>query len=457
MVSAVILALGMFLLPYPLALPAGLLILLLVASTYTVFNKNEGSRARWILVTIFLAHLTLMAIPLYLFLWSNDRLPEEYGQTLMLRAGILGGAGIVSLVLTAIFALVSVYISSVYLLSLHTAEEDISVYEAMRSFVAVLLNTSYDWMIISEGQIKTTRPGGVMKQLGGPGKLIIEPGNAVVLQSGGRVTRVCGAGIVSTKRFENIKEVVNLRNQFAVVPVENVITADKIPLTITMGVGYRIKPADDSNAQDVIKDSEGLFAVNRKIILNAVYENTADGKWTGLGKGAPAAQLRDQVMALTLDEIFPEGVTTPDMRKIKQIEDKILANLNGFASSKGIWFTGVDIQQVIMPERVKEAIEMKVRADAEAKAIEGIEGARGKAFGEMLQYILLPFFQNQVDSKAALKLVEIFVNQNKHILTDDILRHQYLGVLEKMAQSEGTKIFSSNGAQPTIESPISSK
>lgn len=460
-VAVLILAAGAFLLPYRFALPVGMLVLLLLVVIYTFFNKDEGSRARWILATVFLVHQALMVVPAYLYLSANNRLPDEYLQMLILRAAVLGITGFVSLVLTFIFALVSVYISSFYMMSLHTVEEGLSMRQIMRSFVAVLLNTNYDWMIISEGEIKTTRPGGVMKKLGGPGKIVIEPGNAVVLQSGGRVTRVCGAGIVSTKRFENIKEIVNLRNQFIVSTVENVITADKIPLTITMGIGYRIKPATTPNtngvirsaenaivvepiANGIIRDSQGLFPVEEKTILNAVYENTA-GKWTGLGGGAPVVQLRDQVMAYTVDELLVQGGGgTPDKRKIKKIEDEILTNLNGFASSKGILFTSVDIQQIKLPDTVVESMMLEIKSEAEARSIRRITEERNRAQRELIDEILsiIANHKGKPLDETDIQLATVFVQLGRRGLADDVLGHQYIEMLNKLAEGQGAKFFS---------------
>ena len=425
----------LILVPGDYAFYLSILLLIAGAFTYATISKDEGNSARWIFIAIFFLIAGVIASVSVAYLQQNIQ-SSAYPAMVIIRVFSVALGSIISLIATFLFFLLTAFVASIYVLSLQTVE-GITVWQAFRSFIPTVLNTQYDWMVVSDGQIKKTREKGVMKWLGGPGKIIVEPGNAVVLQRGGQFTRVCGPGVHLTKRFEMIREVFDLRPHFKVSLVENVITKDRIPLTIELGMGYRIKPAEDLNSPTVIKAKENLFPVEKDTLMSAAFNNTA-GKWSGLGAGAPVAQLHDQIMSYTLDELFeliPGTEPSPNNRMINQIEMDILDTLNGFAANNGLLFTVVDIRQITLPLKVKEAM-------IEAQATKLVEDQRNDAKKELIEDLLDTIQERRGEiGEGEIRLVHDFVERTTHI---DMLR--------KMADSDGTKII--NASNSPIEHPI---
>ncbi len=427
--------------PFSYTLWIGIGILLLAMLFWAIFSEDEASRARWVFGAVF-------DLMLGVGTWMmGQRLQEIHPPTdwdvameqqfIALLLGFL-----ISTVATTIFALITIYVAGVYVLSIQTAE-GITVWQAFRSLLSLVLNIQYDWLVVSGGQVTTTRPGGVMKELGGPGKVIVDPGNAVVLQRGGKITQVCGPGVWMTKRNEKIREIFDLRPQFELKTVENVLTRDHIPLNIVVGIGYRLTPADRGQA-DVIADNENAYAVNRSTLIRAAANNTGAG-WRGLGGGAPAAQLHDQIMQRTFDELFRSTPgADPDPREIRRIEQAILAACNSFGPNNGVTFTGIDIRQITPPPEMVEAMMLEIKSDAEARSIRRITEERNRAQHELIDEILAIIAKYKVEplDETDIQLATVFVQLGRRGLTDDVLGHQYIDMLKKLAEGQGAKIFS---------------
>jgi len=438
---AIVLGLLLALYPAVYTLGAGLTILFLVTLLYATFNPTENGRARWIFMAVFVLLAGVIGVSLLNLLQRNQP-PDGLWIAFLQQIFALAGGAVLAALLTTIFALITIYVAGVYVLSIQTAE-GITVWQAFRSLLSLILNIQYDWIVVSGGQVTTTRPGGVMKELGGPGKVIVDPGNAVVLQRGGKITQVCGPGVWMTKRNEKIREIFDLRPQFELKTVENVLTRDHIPLNIVVGIGYRLTPADKGHG-DVIADNENAYAVNRGTLIKAAANNTAAG-WRGLGGGAPVAQLHDQIMQRTFDELFRATPgADPDPREIRRIEQAILTACNGFGPNNGVTFTGIDIRQITPPPELVEAMMLEIKSDAEARSIRRITEERNRAQHELIDEILAIIAKYKVEplDETDIQLATVFVQLGRRGLTDDVLGHQYIDMLKKLAEGQGAKIFS---------------
>jgi regulator of protease activity HflC (stomatin/prohibitin superfamily) len=446
------------------AVPAGLGLIFLGALFFATFNDDEGARARWIYISVFFLLLGLLASGLLYNLQGAGRMPASYEGLLLARLIVLLLTGLTSLLLTAVFFVITVYISSYYVLSM-TISEEINIWHAFRSFIALVLDTQYDWLVVGGGREIKTREGGMLSKLGGPGRIIIEPGNAVVLQKSGKITRVVGAGVVFTNRHEHIRQIFDLRNKFDSQTLNNVMTRDQIPLDVGIGIGYRIlrepaltkaqikneraKAYSDQNADDIVVDTLGMFPVKVGTLHKAIFNNT-EHSWEGLAKGAPTVQLRDHFQSYRLEQLFellPTGDEPPhpNQRLISRIEQDILATLNGFASNNGISFTTIDIREIRLPQKMMDALMLELKSIKEAEAIRRISEQRNNAQREMIDGILrtISRFTGKPVGDVELQLATVFAQLGKRALTDDVLGHQYIEMLGELAKSDGPKVFTS--------------
>lgn len=442
--------------PGTFTLEAGLIIMFLGVFLYSLAKKeDEFARARWFAIAFFLLVMVIVAS----LVKSVSGEPDGYQAELMMRGWAIFVSIIISAPATALFLLLVIYISGVYTLALHESE-GISIAEAMRAFFALLIGTNQDWVIVSEGKITKTKEGGLLKKLGGPGKVIVTPGNAVILERTGKITRICGAGVVSTKRPENIRCIFDLRPQYAVKHLENVITADKIPLKIELGIGYTITPAFNQLPPNhpvplelpypagLITDNYGAYPVLEETLRRAAFNNTAGG-WNGLAEGAVISNLLDEIMARNLADIFSLDPTNPSViqrRTVHKIEEDIRERLAGLRNN-GVTITGVDIRSITMPKSVEEAVYLELKSDAEARAIASIETQRNRVRGKLMRSFLNSITTQRSQpggqiSQIEMELATTFAKITQRALTDDVLGRQYVEVLERLSNNQGLKSLS---------------
>ncbi|GAB4435545.1 MAG: hypothetical protein Kow0031_17300 [Anaerolineae bacterium] len=380
-------------------------------------------------------------LPLKFQIDSLNSLAFFEERVLALLLGALGG-----FVLTLIFFVMVGYFSSIYVLALH--EEDMTFFTAFKSFIFLIFNFSLAWLVVEDGKIIEVKKQGFTNEWLSRGKIFVKPGNAIVTDRGGRITGIHGPGVVFTQKNERIREVFDLRPQFWVGNVENVMTADRIPLDIELGVGYRITPYSGPMPpppNTVLHEREyDAYPVQIDTLRRAAFNTTA-GRWSGFCQGAPGVQLRDQIMTHTIDQLFTvAGPLMVATRQIQQIEQQIQTALNAFANANfGVTITTVDIRQMNLPEDIKDAIHTRLKANAEAEAITAIESRRNEARGQLVTRILnaISTGTGSTIGQTELQLATIFAQISRRALTDDVLGHQYIEMLKAMSTGDATKIF----------------
>jgi len=396
--------------------------------------------------------------------------------------GLITGALVVGVPLLAVML-----VSSEYILALHEVH-GIKRRDALRVLWSLIMGINYPWVIIEDGKVTQSKPEGVLSEIGGPGVAVIRAGNAVVFELNGKISQVAGPGLVLLKQYERIKAIFELRPQSETRETENVLTKDRIPLTIVMGVGFQIEPKEvtvqrpesfvEPNGEalsEVIGDD--LYETYRATLEKAVYHAPPHG-WEVMTPGAAQSLLRDIIATYNFDEIFKlvdkakegsEGFD-PDPRTIKEIENEIVKRLSAGAPERGVHARWVDIREIRIREDVlgkvldwwgtewEKRIAIKeaegereatiVRADgeriallrsaqAEARALTVLEKVKAKARKEMIRQIVDAL--NQVDKDMALRFTRLMEQLSCDMVTDSISARRYIEVLEVLAKSEGQK------------------
>jgi regulator of protease activity HflC (stomatin/prohibitin superfamily) len=380
--------------------------------------------------------------------------------------------------------------SSEYVLALHEVH-DIRRKHALRVLWSLIMNFNYPWMIIEDGKMTQSKPAGVLPEIGGPGVAVIRAGNAVVFQWAGKISQITGSGIVLLKRYERIRAIFKLGPQWQTRELENVLTKDRIPLTIVMGVGFQIEPKGvtdqrpesfvEPNGEALSEVIGTLYKVYRATVEKAAYYITPNG-WDVLTPGVAQNLLRDIIATYNFDEIFRRvgeeemegeeepGGFDPDQRTIREIEDKIMERLSAAAPQWGAQAQGVDIGEIRIREDVLEKMldwwgaEWKkriaireaeaereatiVKADgeriallrsteAEARALTALERVKAEARGEVIRQMMDAL--NQVDRRMALRFIRVVEQLSRDMVTDNIGARRYIEVLEALAKSDGPK------------------
>ncbi|HIE38470.1 MAG TPA: SPFH domain-containing protein [Anaerolineae bacterium] len=98
----------------------------------------------------------------------------------------------------------------------------------------------YPYLIVREGRIGEKYENTPLARLGGPGNAIIFNDSAVILERFGRLIHLAGPGAVFLRRFERIREVVDLRPQERSLVAE-ALTKDGIPVQTEVQVRFRLE------------------------------------------------------------------------------------------------------------------------------------------------------------------------------------------------------------------------
>jgi regulator of protease activity HflC (stomatin/prohibitin superfamily) len=468
-------------------------VLLIIGSLFLILYLS-GPKWRRLLITLylFLVVTLLTSTGLQMFLADNKtvaRLIEENkvvnfligGLTeqiiLSTLVGLITGAFVVGVPLLAVMLA-----SSEYILALHEAH-GIGRRDALRMLWSLIMGLNYPWMIIEDGKVTYSKPAGVLPELGGPGVAVIRAGNAVVFQRSGKISQITGSGLILLKRYERIRVILELRPLWELKELENVLTKDRIPLTIVMGVGFQIEPkgATDQRPESFVEPNGEalsevigtLYKVYRGTVEKAASHTPPDG-WDVLTPGMAQNLLRDIVATYHFDEIFEKvdevegepGGFDPDERTIKKIEDKIMERLSAAAPKWGAEAQGVDIREIriredvldklldwwraewgkriVIKEAEAEREALFKKAEGEAGAIKAVEGAKAEIRKKILEQMAKLV---NLDRNLAFRFISIMEKLSRDMTADDVAGRRYIEVLEAIAKSDGQKTIVIGGDQ----------
>jgi len=281
-----------------------------------------------------------------------------------------------------------ILVSSHFVLALYPG---VRVGDAGRQLWTLITGINYPYQIVEDGKVTRTKPAGILDVIGGPGIVVIKPGNAVVFELGGTVTKIEGPGVVKTRMFEMIKKVVDLRPQWETIEANDVQTRDGIPLHLKAGAGYKIEPLANAVGRLGAVGPVGPFnatimgvhPVHKDSVFCAVYlAGTSD--WQRTSCGAVELALRDAIGQRTLAEIYgqaADGALGPTI--IPQLEREALTGVSAWALAWGVTITTVDITALEAPAEVRE----RILKQWEAEAQRGLIAAKGEAEARVLDAI----------------------------------------------------------------------
>lgn len=258
-------------------------------------------------------------------------------------------------------------LSSNVVLGMHEWE-GITRRDAFDFLWGIIVGINQPWVVIENGEVVTSKKKGIFHTMGGPGLVIVRPGNAAVLQRTGAITKIAGPGLHRVRRHEKVRQLVRLSPLWKTETVEGVLTRDGVPLTTRLGVGYGIESKEDTDRRGGTPTDrrviEGDYPVYEDTIRKAVLNVTPAG-WEVTSCAGCESQLRDIIGTYTLDQLF--GLETVErgvdpalelhesQRVIKRIEERVLGNFAPVAAENfGIKIGMVDIQSVEVPDQVAE-------------------------------------------------------------------------------------------------------
>ncbi len=290
-----------------------------------------------------------VAAPLYAAIFDPDRVRIFWS--------FLGG-----IVLAAIaFGIFLAVVALIAGFSLYHTSPQYRGYElqAARSGLNLALGIENGYMFIEDTNMQQVRePEGLLARFGGPGRLVVRLGHAVVLEKDGRPSRVVGSGLTFLQPLERVSMVVPLYGRSEPVVIEDIETKDRAMIErFEFLVFHR---ADPGPKEHQVRD--GPMSYNRYIILNKIWDPAA-ADWTRLINSVSQSVARDMIGRYKLEEIIPMA----DTRRA-EFKQALKDGINQVIKRLGLEASVVDIGRIKLPDETRKQLLDRWNADWESRA-----------------------------------------------------------------------------------------
>lgn len=190
---------------------------------------------------------------------------------------------------------------------------------AWNYLIASLFAIGYPRLVIRNGAPELADgKQNTLAQIGGPGFLDIKLGNAVLLERGIGPTQVLGSGLFFIRRFESIRDIIDLREIHRARAATTVWTKDGIQLTVrNIEATFRIDTGKEQR-----RTEERPYPYSTQAVRTAVYDrivrgrhlqtNEADlGAWADGILGAIVGRVTDWIARQRLDSLTAPELEDP--------------------------------------------------------------------------------------------------------------------------------------------------
>ncbi len=172
--------------------------------------------------------------------------------------------------------------------------------QATKTSLFGILGVSQGRINVREGKAQMeSKPEDSLLRFGGPGELMVQEGNAVILEQNGRVSRVVASGPTFLRSFERLSMVVPLQTRAERIFVEQVVTSEGImidQLEIWVFHTVALGPIEE-------RTQDGQYEYNENILRTQIWSPSSND-WRETVKGITDRMARKVVPKYTLDEIM---------------------------------------------------------------------------------------------------------------------------------------------------------
>ena len=325
-----------------------------------------------------------------------------------------------------ILIIVGLIMMNTYLADYHKG--DYPFLPTLAAMISVALGINKRVELVDEGKSRTLRaPSKGWAKFAGPGLLIVVDGHAVVLERGGRISKIVGAGITLTKRYERPNLIVPLRTQTVAKPITNVVTRDGVIIEEFNLFAYcQVDPgsAQPSKGSEFAYDEDNI----RKIwkLIGRDWDKVKTAMETIAG-----TSLRDVIARHDLDEIFTakgtgRSLTSASVEPRQMIKDELCTQINEISLDfLAIRVVAADIGEIKIPQEAEERLLQKWTAEWDQR-IETI-----KAETEKLVQVAKATARMQTIQAIAQGLKQLL---GKDAKPEDLIALRYIEYMEKAAE-----------------------
>jgi hypothetical protein len=258
-------------------------------------------------------------------------------------------------------------------------------------------------------------------RVGGPGRVEVAIGCAIVTEINGKYKQTLGAGKHSLVRFERVVAMLDLRLQERTQTDIQAMTRDGIALKTEMTITFRIKRSDEPPTK------ANPFPFDKTAARQAAYAQTAlsggaVSDWQAYTLTTAVSKLKDYIASELLDNLFN---LEQDTELYEAMRRYVLTEANNMLSRNGVTLETARIGQLEVMEAA--VIQQRIRywqtlrntawlltlAEGKAEAVGAAELARAEAEATMIEAIVEAIEQARREGRpgtareiVALRLVE---------------------------------------------------
>ena len=203
-----------------------------------------------------------------------------------------------------------------------------SYWIGMRYLLACIFGIGYPRLQIDEGH-KMVRPGEVntLAMIGGPGYVMIRPGNAVLFEHLTHPSNVLAAGWHFISRFESIKEIVDLNDQHGYIEKVTAMTKDGILVNVhDVHFRYRLWGSRKEGGATG-RSPENPYPFSTQAVNSLVYNRAVRGDglttWNAAVQLVVEGAILDFIRGNQVDAVTAPAASNDDPRK--KIRQKLLS------------------------------------------------------------------------------------------------------------------------------------
>ncbi|MEJ5311209.1 MAG: SPFH domain-containing protein [Anaerolineae bacterium] len=277
------------------------------------------------------------------------------------------------------------------------------------------------WMV-EDGEAKMRIKGNAFYGVG-PGWLMTEPENLVVLKDGTKIKRIVGPGVLFTEPAESPHQVIDLRNQIRITRV-NARTQDGIEVNLPISSLFRVAPGPKPISLESLANQEPWPYRNKRDIYKIVFHEEVDptGKtpleahqvrlWDDIPLKAAINRVKQVIPEYSLEQLYSitPGTIDPKTGKIipetgvltrPMIAARVRETVKATVEPLGFEILGGGIGNKIVPtnpEVVKQRVEawkasfiskvMDWQTEAQVQSLKDLSRIRSDARVELLTEIL---------------------------------------------------------------------
>lgn len=326
-----------------------------------------------------------------------------------------------------------------------------------RNIVDSMIGINKATLVVAGGEMLVKNlPAEDLARFGGPGVLIVQEGHAVILEQGGKISRIEGRGVHFLEMFERVSMVVPLTLRSELCEIKNVITQDEVIIgSIKLLVFHKVDPGKKSH-------ENGDYPFEDAIIREKIW-SPKGGDWRGLVQSVAETATRDVVARYTLEDLVLASAETRE-----RLRNELKNTINNVTKDKlGIEVTTVAIGETKVPEDAEKKllerwlasvkrriklIEAEAERDAlirrgegEAQAVRRIGLAKISIRDAIIAQLTGPILDPSnasapiADPGVAIRFVTAIERLSGLVMQDNVTAIRYVEALEKLCESPTAK------------------